>query len=128
MVFMAVYAAGRKQSEDVQRGGTRVDGLAQHRVARQLAAGDGRVDPGEVLRNGAPGPDAHVTDLGVAHLPGRQAHVESGRGQFGRRRAGPHGVPDGGAGMRDGVVRKLVAQAPTVEDHEQGGAFTHRIA
>ena len=49
--------------------------LAQRRGLLDLAAGDGLADARQVLHDDAAGADVEMADLGVAHLPIRQADV-----------------------------------------------------
>ena len=70
----------------------------------------------QVLHNQTPGADIEMPDLGIAHLPRRQADVLARCVQEGVRTTGPQAVEIGGAGLAHGIVGILVAPAPAVEN------------
>ena len=77
MILVAVNAAGREQSEHVQRRGslcTCGNGLYEFGIAGEAAVGNVLVNAGEVLINHAAGAEVHMSHLGIAHLPLWQAH------------------------------------------------------
>ncbi|MNJ81652.1 hypothetical protein D3C77_805620 [compost metagenome] len=57
--------------------GRLVHRAGEHRVAEELAITNGLGDAGEVLVDDTAGTEVHVADLGVAHLPVRQAHIHA---------------------------------------------------
>ena len=97
------------------------DEAAQGGIGGEGAVLDGEVDLAEIHRHDAPGPDVGMADLGVAHLPARQAHVGAVGDQ---RRIGAlthDAVEVGGVGQCGGVVFALFAQAPAIEDAQDDG-------
>ncbi|MNC84957.1 hypothetical protein D3C83_05270 [compost metagenome] len=64
--FMAVHAAGREQSQDMQRVPGAARGLhrfQQHRVAEEFSGLDRVLDPRVILVDNAAGADVHVPDF-----------------------------------------------------------------
>jgi hypothetical protein len=121
---MAVHAAGRKQAHHVQRAvvlDRLLAGVDQLRVVEEAAAVDRGVDPGQLLVHHPAGADVHVADLGVAHLAVGQAD-EAALGVDQRGRAGlPQPAPVGHIGLGDGVVARILAVAPAVQDQQDHG-------
>ena len=60
----------------------------------ERAVRDRRVDPGQVLEHRPAGAEVQVADLGVAHLPGRQADGVLGRPEDAVRPAREEAAPD----------------------------------
>src|SRR5690606_20553862 len=79
---------------------------------------DRLVDTGQVLVHDPAGPHVRVPDLGVAHLPGRQADRLTGGDQLGVRVAGQQPVEHRLARHGDGVVPAFGADPEAVE-HDQ---------
>jgi hypothetical protein len=94
------------------------DQAAQRGGAHDLAIGNGRGDARQVLHHQPAGADIEMSDLGVAHLAGRQADVLARRVQEGVRAGRPQAVEAGRAGLADRVVGRLLAPAPTVQHHQ----------
>ena len=80
---------------------------------------DGGVHALQVLEEDPAGADRQVTDLGVAHLAGRQADRLAGRRQPRVRVLVPEPVEHRRAGQLDRVARPGRRAAPPVEDHER---------
>ena len=87
----------------------------------ETAVPDRLVDAGDALVDHPPGAQAHVADLGVAHLSLGQADVQAGAGDQRVGRLAPEPVPHRGAGGGDGVVPALLAVSPAVQDDQYGG-------
>ncbi len=71
MLLVAVHAAGREQTHDMQAmaagfGGG--DGGQQLGILAETSVLDGSIDPGQILINDTAGTDVHMTDFGIAHL------------------------------------------------------------
>ena len=67
-----------------------------------------------------------MSDLGISHLPGRQADVPAGSAQLRVRTGHPQAIEIGRARLADRVIGLLLAAAPTVEDDQHDGAiFLH---
>ena len=80
MFFMAVHATGREEAKDVYGGLSGYGSI--NRIGEGWVAGkgtilDGFVDSGDALVNDTPGPQAHMSDFGVAHLACGQPNVKS---------------------------------------------------
>ena len=76
-------------------------GLDQRGRAKNEPIGDGRVDPRQVLQNGATRAEVQVADLGVAHLPGRQANcvLDARSSAWGQRASSPRHTAIGAAAI-----------------------------
>src|SRR5690554_183571 len=96
---------------------TCVDNFQQSRIARQAVVSDGLADTAKVLINDATGTDVHVADLGVAHLPIRQAYKFTGSLYVGMTANGVQVVPGRRIGAADGVVLGVLAATPAVKNH-----------
>jgi hypothetical protein len=83
-----VHAAGRDEPDQVHARRI-LQRRLQHLVAGQRPVRDGLVDPREVLRHDRAGAEVEVADLGVAHLPLRQADGLALGGQRGVSVPGP---------------------------------------
>ena len=95
VALVAVHAARRGEAEQVAgaAGGAQLgDEAGQHRRRRERAVRHRRVDPRQVLHHHPPGADVEVPDLGVAHLPFRQADIVAGGAQEGARPGRPQRV------------------------------------
>ena len=88
-------------------------------VLEERPVGDGAVDALEVLVEHAAGADRQMADLGVAHLPGRQADRLAGGGEPRVRVLRPEPVEDRRVGELDRVPRPGRGAAPPVEDDER---------
>ena len=123
MLDVGVYAAVADEAEKVdgfaRRAGV-VEGFEQGLILVQFAVAHGFVDAGEFLPHDAPGSNVEVADLGVAHLAFGQAHVftEGDEGAVGIVR--PEAVEVGGVGLVNRIGAVLWAEAPAVEDEEEG--------
>ena len=83
-----------------------------------LAVGDRLADARQVLHHDAAGADVEMSDLGIAHLPLRQADIRARRAQEGVRAGVPQAVEGGGARLADGVVGRVLPPAPAVQNHQ----------
>jgi hypothetical protein len=107
----------------------RLDQPLQRRGVCYAAVLDRIPDAGQVLRHHPARADVEVSNLGVAHLPLRQADVPSGGAQKGMRARAPEFIEGGRARLPDGVVDWVLPPTPSVEDHEHHGTvFLHRGA
>ena len=80
VVLMAMHATVGQQAHDVHGlalGNSLVDRRAKGRVFEELAIADRFGDTGEVLIHHAASAQVHVANLGVAHLPVRQADIHA---------------------------------------------------
>ncbi len=122
-----MHAAVGDQPDEVDALGALQRG-DQRLVAGERAVGDGVVDALEVLAHDRSRAEIEVTDLGVAHLPRRQADVLAAGAQLGVRVLGPQPVHDRRVGLRHGVALALGRQAPAVEDDEAHRRDAHTAA
>ena len=117
MGLVAEHAARRQQPEHVQ--GTAVGpgvfaGADQLRILEETAVLDRRIDAGQVLINDTAGAQVHVPDLGIAHLPVRQAHVAAFGMDQRVRRGGQQALPVGQCGLGQCIVGRILAVPPTI--------------
>ena len=101
-----------------------IAGGAQFGVGEEAAVLDRRVDAGEVLIDDAAGAQIHVADLGIAHLPVRQADVAALGVDQRMRPLRPQAVPVRQIGQRQRVVGRILAIPPTVQDQQDDGLGT----
>jgi hypothetical protein len=117
MLDVGVDAAVAEQTHQVQGGalfpagghGVEIGG-----VFKKAPVGDGVGDARQVLENHAAGADVGMPNLTVAHLPGGQAHVQSGGLQGGGGIFGEQLVQTRRGGGADGVALHGVGQAEAV--------------
>ena len=124
MVLMRMHAAGRHQAHQVAGAAVRLearDQILQRRLLRDLAARDRVADARQVLHHDAAGADVEMADLGIAHLPVRQADVLAGGVQQRVRAERPEPVEIGRARLLDGVVGDVLAPTPAVQDRQHHG-------
>jgi hypothetical protein len=96
------------------------DEFRQRRVLAKAAILDRQVDLAQVHRHHPAGADIGVADLGIAHLPARQADIGA-MGDQRRMRAGrPSPVEIGRAACTTALPRARV-QAPAIEDAQDDG-------
>ena len=88
-------------------------------IVEELVVADGHVDLDQVLVDDAAGAEVHMANLGVAHLPVRQADVFAAGLQVAGRIFRTQAVDDRRALRPDGVGIIVFALAPTVEDHQK---------
>jgi hypothetical protein len=93
-------------------------GGAQLGVVEEAAVLDRGVDPGQVLVDDPARAEVHVPDLGIAHLPVRQADVAAFGMDQGVRGLLPDPPPVRQVGLRQGVVLRLLAMAPAIQDQQ----------
>ena len=91
-------------------------GLGDHRVRGELAAGNQRVDAGDVHVDDAARADVEMADFAVAHLAVGQADEVIGGMEQGVGKLGEQLVVGGLAGQRNGVGLGLRPVAPAIED------------
>src|SRR5438874_1163150 len=105
-----------------------VDELGQRRDAADLALGDRLVDARQILQDHAAGAEIGVADLGIAHLPVRQADIMLARLEPRMRPAAQELVPDRRLRLVDRVVVAILALAPAVEDaqYQRARSGSHR--
>ena len=124
VLLVAVHAAVGQQAEDVHRlaGAYRlIDRATDGRIVEELAVANGLGHPGEVLVHDAAGAEVHMADLGVAHLPVRQAHVHAAAGDQTMGLGGAQVIVHRRVGSVDGVVLGAVAVAEAIEDDQYQG-------
>src|SRR3546814_6125770 len=89
------------------------------------SVGDGVVDARQVLEDDAAGAEVHVTDLGIAHLPLRQADMLLRRIHQTGRPAPAQAVEHRRVRERHRVVVAGVTLAPAVHDAQQHRSEEH---
>ncbi len=80
VILMRMHATLRHQPDQMAGAAALLhlgDQVDHRRLVRDLAGGNRGVDARQVLHGDPAGADVQVTDLGVAHLAGRQADVEA---------------------------------------------------
>ena len=113
MLDVRVDAAVGDEAEQVDVAAPRSKAAVERRVLEERAVRDRAVHALQVLEEDAAGADRQVADLGVAHLPGRQAD-RLARGLERRVRVlGPEPVEDRRLGELDGVARARAARSPS---------------
>ena len=121
MILVAVHATVGKQAEDVHRL-TRtyglVDGGTDGRIGEELAVADRLGHPGEVLVHHAAGAEIHVADLGVAHLPVRQADIHATAGDQSVRLSSQQTIVNRLARGMDGIEVRAVAVPEAIENDQ----------
>ena len=125
VVDVRVHSAVRDEPEqmDVSPAFARAPERGDERgVLGERAVGDREVHAGEVLEEDPPRADREVTDLGVSHLPGRQPHGLTRRGESRVREALPERVEHRRSRELDGVPRPGRCDTPAVEDDEDDGS------
>ena len=127
MILMGMHAAGRGEAHQVAGAAGLLQGgdqLGQDRAFGQRTVGDGLVDARQVGHRDPAGAEIHVADLGIAHLALGQAD-EGLRGVDQALRAGrDHPVIVGRARVQDGVVMRIGAVSPAIENAQNGGPRT----
>ena len=71
----------------------------------------------------AAGAEIQVTDFGIAHLVHRQAHCRTGGCDRGVGMFAPEPVEDRCSRLRDGIIVRLLAVAPAVENQQCDGSW-----
>ena len=126
---MTVHAAIRQQTEDMHglaRADGFIHGVGDGGIAEELAVTDRLGYPGEVLIHHTAGTEVHMADLGVAHLPVRQAHIHAGAGDQAVRLGGEQVVVNRGVGRINGVVLGIVAVTEAIQDDQHQGFWRGR--
>ena len=100
-----------------------VDGVAQRCIGVESAVGNGFIDACDLLINDAARAQAHVSHLGITHLPIGQAHIKPRTRDQMMRLLRPKPIPRGGVGMSDRVVVGGFSVAETIEYDQCGGRF-----
>ena len=100
-----------------------VDGLEVDGVFKKPALGNLLGDFRQNLEHHAAGADIGMTDLGVAHLPGRQTDVQAGGLQLGVGVSGKKGVQVWFLRLGDGIARCGRGNAVAVHDDENCAVF-----
>ena len=97
------------------------DEILQGGIAAKAAILDRKVDLSQVHRHHAPRADIGMPDLGIAHLPGRQAHIRPVGNQRGMGAGGHQAVEMRGIGQHRRVGLLAFRQAPAVENAQDNG-------
>ena len=121
MAVGGVDAAGPDQAQEVESAagsGRPIGGLEQRGPPEERAVVKRGVDALEVRKHRPAGAEVEVTDLGVSHLAGRQAHGAFGRPEPRVRPRCEEAPPDRQVRVRDRVARRVGPDAEAVEDHE----------
>ena len=127
VVFVAMHATGREQAEQVQTTRVGLDRVArgdQRGILCQRAVGNRRVDPGQILVNDAARTDVHVTDLGIPHLPNRQANAQAVRIDQAVWALGKQAPPVRALGQGNRVVCGFLTISPAIEDQQEHGFWS----
>jgi hypothetical protein len=121
LILVRMHTARRHQAEQMT-GAAAVfeffDQFHKGRCAIDLAFGDRVVDARQVLHHHASGADIEMPDLGIAHLAVGQADLLAGGAQEAVRAGLPKPVEGRRFGLAHGVVGRVVAPAPAVENDQ----------
>ena len=126
VALVAVHTTLRQQADDMDGRivlDRLVDRIGQGTVRKKRAGTDRTADACELLVDDTPGAKIQVTNLGIAHLVCRQSHR---RARGGNRRVGvlaPQPVKNRRSRLRDGIVGRLLAVAPAVENQQCDGSW-----
>ena len=118
MVLMGMHAARRQEAHQMAApaaGAQFFDEAAERRQIGERAVGDGGIDARQILQHRAPGAQIHMADLGIAHLPRRQADIAARGMQQAVRIFFQQCVPHRRARLENRVVGGFAARAPAVE-------------
>ena len=132
VALVGVDAAGADQAAEVQlASGSRLTcatALSRAGLVEEGAVVDGGADAGELLQDALAGADVEVADLGVAHLPFRQADRRAGGGDLGVRPVAARWVQVGLARQGDsvGVGARVDAVAVHHDQREWARCSCHR--
>ena len=127
MVLVRMHAAGRGEAQQMAGAAAllqRRDQLGQDRVLGERAVLDGVVDARQLGHGDAAGAQVHVADLGIAHLALGQADEALGGVDQALRAGRDQAIVVGRARIEDGVVGRIGAMAPAVEDAQDRGTQT----
>ena len=94
------------------------DQLDQRRHLLDVAVGDSAADARQILHDDAAGADIEMADLGIAHLAAGQADVVARGAQKAVRPVLPQPVEGRRLGLADGVVGRIVAPTPAVQNDQ----------
>ena len=138
LIDVAVHAPIRDQAHQVDRptgGGGLAGGGGQDRIREEAPIRDGGIDQDQVLLDHPAATQAHVSDLGVAHLSVRQADGQPGGQEGAVRKARVVLVELGRLGDGDGVVGLARIEPEAVQDDEDhraarclGNGVAHGVA
>ena len=104
------------------------DRFQQNRVFIERTVTNALIDADEILQDDAPASHDHVSDLGISHLPVRQAHGGTAGLQLGERMFGEQGVQPRSPRLCQGIVLGVGVDADPVQDDQDSGAATiHRL-
>ena len=131
VILMRMHAPRRDQAHQVAGAAglpQARDQADQGRGLLDLAVGDGLADARQVLHHHTAGADVEMSDLGVAHLPLRQADILARREEEGVGAGVPQTVERRGARQVHGVVGRVLPPAPAVQDHQHHRTtFLHHL-
>ena len=105
MVQMPMHPAVRDHAHQMRHATTGLQGGdkgQQTRILRERAILDRQINRPQIHRHHPPRADVGVTDLGIAHLPGRQADIGAEGGQSGAGAGSPKTIEIGHIGQRRG--------------------------
>ena len=124
LLFMGMHAARGQEPQHMQ-GSARArnpgEQGVQRRVPFEFAPFDGPIDAAQILQDHPARTEVHVPDFGVAHLPGRQAHIRTRCGYERMRPGGQEAVPIGCVGRGDRIVVDGDAVTESVQYDKQRG-------
>ena len=124
MGLVAMDAAGGQQAQQMGRTAgllQRGDEAVHRRIVVQLAFGEGLVDHRQVLEHDPAGAEIHVPDFGIADLAVGQTDILFRGVQESVGSCRPETIENGGVGLGHGVVSRVLAIAPAIENAENDG-------
>ncbi len=106
--------------------GDRLHRCQQGRIGKEIAVGNTFADLGQILIDDTPGADIKVPDLGIPHLPVRQADIEPGSGQGRGRILSKEGIEMRGPRRGYCISRPRLGFPPAIKDQQSDG-HTHTV-
>ena len=126
-----MHSAIGHQAKQVQPAAARdrfADRFQQNRVFIERVVANVLIDADKILQDDAPASHNHVSDLGIPHLPVRQAHGGTAGLQLGERMFGEQGVQPRSLRLRQSIVLGVGVDADPVQDDQDSRAATiHRL-
>ena len=99
------------------------------RVLRERSVLDGQINRPQIHGHDAARSDIGMADLGIAHLPARQADIGAKGGQRRVRAFGPYPVEMRHLCLHGGGVLRVFPQTPAIQNAQNNRFFcAHRIA
>ena len=129
MLQVGVNAAVAEQAHEMQGGivfPAGVHGADIGRIFKKAPIVNGFADAGQILKHHPACADIGMAHLAVAHLSGRQTHIQPGCGQLRVGELLKELLQTRCGGGSNSVALRLMPQAEAVHDDKRGRSFIHR--